>query len=299
MEFFELWSSFIQALGYPSVEYYYGIRPLSPYAVLGIAAGVYALLYVFRAIGLFTMAKKQGKRGLLWCAFLPFASTFLMGELAGEWKLGGKRVKHIGAYAMAAEILYCACAAVVCVIITRALLGIEGSVTPESSGSTGLVVDRLDLPDRLYMLYSVFGILATVFQFLLLVPFVFLYLVFFRRYAPLSYVWMVVVCAIFPVVTAFLIFAYRNRAPVDYERFMQARMEQMRRARSAQYGPYGPQGPYGQQGQGAARPPEDPFGEFSSGKEEKDPFGEFSAGKGKDDPFGEFSDNDRKDGGAH
>ena len=240
MEFFEVFSAIVNSFCFPSVEFYFGVQPLSPYIALAIAGGVYVLLYIFRAIGLFTMAKKQGKNGLLWCAFVPFASTFLMGELAGDLKLGKSRVKHIGLYVMLGEIVYSALTAVVCAILIRALLGIEGSIVFEPNADTGIPVNTFNGSDGLITLYNTFSILSTVFQYLLIVLLVFLYIAFFRRYSPLSYVWMVIVCALLPVVTPFLIFAYRNRVPVDYDRFVQERIERMRRARQAQYGPYGP-----------------------------------------------------------
>ena len=88
MEFFEVFSAIVNSFCFPSVEFYFGVQPLSPYIALAIAGGVYVLLYIFRAIGLFTMAKKQGKNGLLWCAFVSVCEHLSDGELAGDLKLG-------------------------------------------------------------------------------------------------------------------------------------------------------------------------------------------------------------------
>ena len=304
MEFFSVFTAIFQ-FSYPDIVNY-GVDPIHPYIALYVAAGVYVLLYVFKAIGLFTMAKRQGKTNLAWCAFVPFASTYLMGELAGEWRLGKTRVKHIGLYAMLGEFVYCALAAFVSGVLVYALANgmtetypledVNGNLTPYVGWQFSAA-----LPDALYTACNVCNVLAVIFQYVQLILFVFLYIAFFRRYAPASYVWMVVVCALLPVVTPFLIFAFRNRTPVDYDRYMRERMEQMRRARQAQYGPYGPYGqggygqggPYGQNGygqngssgQGGQEEPADPFGGLGSG------------GKGQgSDPFGEFSDPDKKGG---
>lgn len=306
MEFFSVFTAIFQ-FSYPDIVNY-GVDPISPYIALYVAAGVFAVLYVFKAIGLFTMAKRQGKKKLLWCAFVPFASTYLMGELAGEWRLGKTRVKHIGLYAMLGELVYCALAAFVAGVLVYAfangmtetypLEDVNGNLTPYVGWQFSA-----DFPDALYTACNVCNVLAVIFQYVQLILFVFLYIAFFRRYAPASYVWMVVVCALLPVVTPFLIFAFRNRTPVDYDRYMRERMEQMRRARQAQYGPYGP---YGQGGYGQGGPyGQNGYGQNGSGadngQEPADPFGEFgSGGKGQgSDPFGEFSDPDNKGGGAH
>ena len=319
MEFFSVFTASFQ-FSYPDIVNY-GIDPIHPYIALFVAAGAFVLLYVFKAIGLFTMAKKQGKINLLWCAFVPFASTYLMGELAGEWRIGKARVKHIGLYAMLGELVYCALAAFVSGVLVYAfangmtetypLEDVSGAITPYVGWRFTAA-----LPDALYTACNVCNVLATVFQYVQLVLFVFLYIAFFRRYAPASYVWMVVICALLPVVTPFLVFAFRGRVPVDYDRFMQERVERMRRAQQAQYGPYGP---YGRGGYGQSGPygQNDPYGQSGpygqngygqsgsgagSGQEPADPFGEFGSGgkgQGSDDPFGEFSDPDKKDGGAH
>ena len=59
---------------------------------VGIAAVFFVLVYIFRALALSTMAKRAGKQKLVWCAFVPFASTYLMGELAGTVRIGGLKI---------------------------------------------------------------------------------------------------------------------------------------------------------------------------------------------------------------
>ena len=50
-----------------------------------IAGGVYLIVHALKAVGLYRMAKKKGMgKKLLWCAFVPFANTFLMASLAAS-----------------------------------------------------------------------------------------------------------------------------------------------------------------------------------------------------------------------
>ena len=114
-------------------------------------------------------------------------------------------------------------------------------VRPVASGNlTYLAVFFAEsVPAWLVTTMNFFSIFCTIFYFIWLVLFIFLCMSFFRTYAPASYIWMVVLCAIIPVLTGFLIFAFRNRDPIDYDKYMQERMERIRRAQQAQYGPYG------------------------------------------------------------
>ena len=112
-----------------------------------------------------------------------------------------------------------------------------------------------------------------------------------REIAPLSYIWMVLFCAILPPVEAFLVFAYRNRKPIDFDAYMKERAERIRRAQQAQFGPYGPYGqnPYGQNPYGQNPYGQNPYGQNPYGQ---NPYGQnpnANAPSEPDDPFGEFS----------
>src|SRR5699024_5409566 len=110
---------------------------------------------------------------------------------------------------------------------------------------------------------------------------VFLFIAFFRVYAPDSYIWMVVLCAIFPFLFGFFAFAFRNRKWWDANAY--------RRARAAPYARrvYGPP-PYNQPPSG--RPPygQPPYGQPPYGQP---PYGQTNgqnAPKDPGDPFGEY-----------
>ena len=275
-------------------------RTLNVGIAYGIAGAIYIALYVLRAIALFKMARKQGLNKLVWCAFVPFASTFLMGELAGTLKIGTAKLRHLGVYVMVIELIYCLCVAADYGILSHIFL--NGLYQPgDAYGYTNAqgepivlyytwTYDGVSNPSAVDAFLNVMGYAEIVLNILYLLTLCFLLIAFFRRYAPLSYVWMVFLCVLFPVCVSPLTFAFRSREPVDYEAFMRARYERMVREQQArqemyrrQYGdPFAPP-------QGGQVPPQQPQ------KKPEDPFSEFSS----DDPFGNVgsSDNDHKDDG--
>lgn len=168
-----------------------------------IAGGVWLVVHVLKSIGLYTMAKKQNMGAkLLWCAFVPFANTFLMGELGGKF---GRNFKHVGLYAMIAELLYCAACAVYFGMMGFAIMnGMYEKYIQTYTGYDGAVYERYTLvlsgltPTAERMI-EVFYYIQYIFSFIAPVVCIFLYIVFFRKYAPSSYIWMTVLCAIVPL----------------------------------------------------------------------------------------------------
>ena len=306
MEFFIV-LGVVSVLGNPLYAEAYGFNMLPAWAVVLVALAVYAFVFAFKAVGLFVMAKRAGRQKLLWCAFVPFASTFLLGELAGDIRVGNGRLRHIGLYALIAEILLCVCYGIqnfTQMYIFSQGRGVLYNILTEAGSNGGTILSleyTAALADGIVKMMDVAYILEYVLLILYTVVAVFMFIAFFKRYSPASYVWMVILCAVVPVATAFLVFAYRNRVPVDYDKLMAARAEHYRRMQASQYGgyPYGqpPYGgnPYGQPPYGA------PGGQDAPPKAPDDPFGEFgsssgpSGGSPEDDPFGEFSAGDKKE----
>ena len=107
MELFSLFD-FIFPLGDPVLAQMYGFNKVDTWILWVIAAAVYVVVCAFKGVGLYAMAKKRGNSALLCLlGFVPFASTYLMGRLAGELRLGNTKVKHIGLFAMLAELILC------------------------------------------------------------------------------------------------------------------------------------------------------------------------------------------------
>ena len=104
MELFVLFSVFFSFCN-PLLGVEAGFRVWDCSTALIVSLCLYAVIYVFKAIALSTMAKNAGKDKLVWCAFVPVASTYLMGELAGDTRFFNHTFKKIGLIAMITEIV--------------------------------------------------------------------------------------------------------------------------------------------------------------------------------------------------
>lgn len=286
MEFIEL-AGFILQFSYPYAKTVYGFS-IPAYIALIVAGGVFLALHACKAAALFIMAKKQGKKKLLWCAFLPFANTFLIGELGGEVKFGNLRLKHVGVVAMLAELVFVACRGFVLGYYAYAF---HNGLTyfEVENNMIGWGFNEGVLTDGMYTALNACEIAGYILSFVVIIAFIFVNIGIFRKYAPDSYIWMVVLCALLPPVEGILLLVFARRTPVDYEKYMRERIEAIRR-RQAQYGTYGPYGPYGQNPYGQNQNPygqnQNPYGQPQQGSAQgneapPDPFGEFSDQKGQ------------------
>lgn len=279
MEFIEL-AGFILQFSYPYAKTVYGFS-IDAYIALIVAGGVFLALHACKAAALFIMAKKQGKKRLLWCAFLPFANTFLIGELGGEVKFGNLRLKHVGVVAMLAELVFVACRGFVLGVYAYAFQNRRTWFEFEEN-MIGWGFEEGWLSDGMYTALNACEIAGYILSFVVIIAFIFVNIGIFRKYAPDSYIWMVVLCALLPPVEGILLLVFARRTPVDYEKYMRERIEAIRR-RQAQYGTYGPYGPYGQNPYGQNQ---NPYGQPQQGSAQgneapPDPFGEFSDQKGQ------------------
>lgn len=298
MEFIEL-AGFILQFSYPYAKTVYGFW-IPAYIALIVAGGVFLALHACKAAALFIMAKKQGKKKLLWCAFLPFANTFLIGELGGEVKFGNLRLKHVGVVAMLAELVFVACRGFVLGVYAYAFQ--NGKTWFEfEENMIGWGFNEGVLTDGMYTALNACEIAGYILSFVVLIAFIFVNIGIFRKYAPDSYIWMVVLCALLPPVEGILLLVFARRTPVDYEKYMRERIEAIRRRQQAQYGPYGPYGPYGQNPYGQNQ---NPYGQPQQGSAQgneapPDPFGEFSDQKGQGSQNGNSQNQNGSSGGQN
>lgn len=305
MEFIEL-AGFILQFSYPYAKTVYGFS-IPAYIALIVAGGVFLALHACKAAALFIMAKKQGKKKLLWCAFLPFANTFLIGELGGEVKFGNLRLKHVGVVAMLAELVFVACRGFVLGYYAYAF---HNGLTyfEVENNMIGWGFNEGVLTDGMYTALNACEIAGYILSFVVLIAFIFVNIGIFRKYAPDSYIWMVVLCALLPPVEGILLLVFARRTPVDYEKYMRERIEAIRRRQQAQYGPYGPYGPYGQNPYGQNQNPygqnQNPYGQPQQGSAQgneapPDPFGEFSDQKGQGSQNGNSQNQNGSSGGQN
>ena len=297
MEFIEL-AGFILQFSYPYAKTVYGFS-IDAYIALIVAGGVFLALHACKAAALFIMAKKQGKKKLLWCAFLPFANTFLIGELGGEVKFGNLRLKHVGVVAMLAELVFVACRGFVLGYYAYAF---HNGLTyfEVENNMIGWGFNEGVLTDGMYTALNACEIAGYILSFVVIIAFIFVNIGIFRKYAPDSYIWMVVLCALLPPVEGILLLVFARRTPVDYEKYMRERIEAIRR-RQAQYGTYGPYGPYGQNPYGQNQ---NPYGQPQQGGAQgneapPDPFGEFSDQKGQGSQNGSSQNQNGSSGGQN
>lgn len=111
---------------------------LSIYLIILVVCLVFYLIsYIFKAIGVYTMAKRQ-KMDYPWLAFIPFARVYLQGELAGRIGLKNKTIKNPGIWLLALPFIYGA-VGMVFYIILIGIMGINAfmSLASYSGGSMG------------------------------------------------------------------------------------------------------------------------------------------------------------------
>lgn len=73
--------------------------------ILAVMFLFFVISYVFRGIGMYTIAKRQGM-DYPWLAFIPFARTYLHGELGGPVKLKKKSIKNPGIWLLALPFIF-------------------------------------------------------------------------------------------------------------------------------------------------------------------------------------------------
>ena len=263
---------------------------------LAIAGGLWALLFVLQAFGLYYMAKRQGlsDRHL---AFIPFASTLYMSKIAGQCTFFGRKMKHAGVYALIAQslcavvcgmliasemYLYIGCVENMQIVKEVQLVGEQEIVVGTRVYWTGLAGFAKVV--NIYYIYSsyVLSIFELAYEILMLVVIIAL----LRKYAPKHYFPLSILALFVPLSRYIMIFALKKRAPIDYEAYMRKRRADYIYHQQQYYNqfgnPYANQGGQGWQnnpnGQGypnAQNPQapqngqnpaaDDPFEEFSSG----------------------------------
>ena len=249
------------------------------------ALGLAGVFFLFRGVALYCMAKKRGLRRK-WMAFVPFANILLTGRLAGETTFFGQRIKRAGLYAMLLQIAVTMIA--LSYMFADVYLHQSGCVDyqpiEESLGQFSAHFQGGTRFEKLlytyayevsYLLDMIFGLMGKVLMLVLLSAL-------FKQYSPEKHTWMTVVTLFVPPAYCIIIFVFRNRKPVNYQAYMQAKREAYFRRQQQWYGQggYNPYGgsPYGYgQPTPPNRPQEEQFTEFSSCKKEESPFDEFSS----------------------
>lgn len=280
MEFFEI-------AGIAEAAFFNDVYKRYMWAYLLIAGLVFAILYVFKAVALFTIAKREGyKNG--WMAFIPLVNTYYVGVVSDKNKIYGAKPQYISLAAALVETAYVALG--ILYYVAKFAIFNGGYAAPEYGTLvlTGGTVEipngnynPVNLPENLNWAWWVFCNLQNYVMYWIQLAYivlnVFVLVTFFRTYASQRYLLFSILCVLFPV-TGIVMFAVRNNKGKNYAEYireMQQRQYRMYQEymRSGQGGQFGPGGPYGQGGsyyggngdpyaqqQKPPAPPEDPFG---------------------------------------
>ena len=82
-----------------------GMAVLSIYLIILALVLIFSLVsYILHSIGLYTIAGRLGMSNA-WLAFIPFARTWLHGELAGEISLKTKKIRNPGVWKLVTPIV--------------------------------------------------------------------------------------------------------------------------------------------------------------------------------------------------
>lgn len=256
----------------------------------------FAIVFVFEAIALFTIASREGFKNK-WMAFVPFFNTYYIGVCSqknGFYKIDAKK---IGITAAVFEVVLCALFIVyyvACIIIENS--SVLPTLTSDLLGERYFYTLQA-VPDNLkwaaWMYNYMYEYILSVLNLLFLLVQISLFISFFQTYACRRYVLFTVTSILFPI-QGILFFVVRNNKGVNYKEFVraeQARQYQMYQQyyNQNQYNqnPYN-NNPYNQNPYNSAPPanggssPDDPFGDLGEGGngENGGPYG--------GDPFDDF-----------
>lgn len=303
MEFFEF-VSIAQTAAYADVEN----RFLWLYLLIG--GFCYAVIYVFEAVGLYTIAKREGFKNK-WMAFLPFFNTYYIGVVSEKNKIYKAKAKYISLAAACVEVVYVALGILYFVAMWLIFNG-GYAVAEYRTAQYGTMTLEIpngysaspDLPASLTWAWWVFANLQDYFLYVVQLAFivlnVFVMVAFFRTYSPRRYFLISILCVLFPI-KAIMIFVVKNNKSVNYLDYLREQQQRQYRmyqeymrggqngaGMNGQNGYYGGgyqggyQDPYA--GQRPQTPPEDPFGGLGASGQE----GRGGNGGGNSDPFDEF-----------
>ncbi len=267
-----------------------------PYLIGGLC---FALVFVFQAVALYTIAGREGYKNK-WMAFIPFFNTYYIGVCAQKNKFYNVSAKTIGLAAAIVEAVLVAL--YIFILIAENLLKSGNYLVTEvevyfgASFETYVVSDNV--PDNLkwaawvynYMDTYIVGILRLVFFVLEII----LLICFFQTYACRRYVIFSITSVLFPIM-GILFFIVRNNKGINYRDFIRAEQarqyQQYQQYRQQNYNnPYNQnynQNPYN-------RNPYNNNTNSGSGSDPFDGFGGNANGNGnsgntpQDDPFNDF-----------
>lgn len=269
---------------------------------------LFAVYYLLRSFGLYKMAKKRGFEKPALC-FVPFYALFMISKLRSDCNA----FKKHNFYPIAAVIsvgVFILCSAALDAVYS---VNVFTQLSKAEKAAPGMAYLTEEMFPQNAALLEILNYLMDIAKLGYIVFIAMLYSDLFRTYAPFNAKTHLVLSIIFTVITgssfvfgAFTL-ALSGKTAVNFDEILEKRR--------FYYGyntPYGRNGGFGNGNNNSAGSPSpsddtDPFSDFSSqssansqgsaSSKDDDPFGEFSGGKqnntaSANDPFGEFSSSD-------
>ena len=258
-----------------------------PFLVGGLC---FAIVFVFEAIALFTIAKREGYKNR-WFAFVPFLNTYYIGVCAQKNKcfnLDSRTISLITAILEAVLFAGFTVYFVAVALVIEYYVPTGGTVT-NAFGQTVEVYALMNVPENLYWAEWCFNFLGdyvlTWVELVFVSLEVMLFSAFFQTFAARRYFLFTLTGALLPI-QGILFFIVRNNKGMNYREFMrreqerQYRMYQQYATRNYEQNMYN-QNPYSRNPYDGAPPSDGDRGRDTRGGGSDDPFAEF----GGDDPF--------------
>ncbi len=190
---------------------------------LTISAVIAIVCFVFKGIGLYTIAKREGIKAPF-LAFVPFASYYLLGKIVGSVKVFGHHVKNLGLITMIALILYYG------LNLTYDLLVYgENLVSLFTTGNVGVLPTSYGSA-WVDVVLAVFRAISSI---VYLVCYVFLVITFFMYYAKKVQIVFSLLSIFFDPLFGILVFVVRKNQRFDYSQYMKMRFDSYNANRSA------------------------------------------------------------------
>lgn len=256
----------------------------------------FAIFYVFKAVALFTIARREGYKNR-WMAFVPFLNTYYTGVVSDKNKIFGMKARTVSAAAAVFEFIY---VAMEILYYTAQWLIFKGGYaipTYEPTPIGGEYVplfggyDITGLPSSLSWAGWVYAYFNEFFLYWLnllsLISYILVVIAFFQTYSCKYYVVLSLLSAIFPI-SGILMFAVRNKRGQNYAQYVKERQYRQYRQYQEymrQNGGFNDRNNNGNPYDSSYGPePKDPF----DGMGENDGDNSSTGGSGNDDPFEDF-----------
>lgn len=242
----------------------------------------FALVFVFQAIALYTIAVREGY-DKKWMAFIPFFNTYYIGVCAQKNKFYNIDAKKIG---IAAAVFEAVLVVLYIVYYVAIVMVLDYEVEVEVTGGwlgTYNSYELFGVPDNLHWaewMYNYMDYLLSGLSIIFLVLRIGILICFFQTYASRRCVLFAITSALFPI-QGILFFIVRNNKGVNYRQYITAQRARQYQMYQQQQQYYNQQNPYNR----------NPYNQnpYNQNPYNQNPYDRGSGTK-TDDPFEDFSD---------